>query len=463
MADAPHVAQADVLASSDVFRAWPAPEGGGEDAVEVEALALGAPVLRPGDDGPGPRDPCAVSYWFVKRLQQSRFGRVYVGRTVHDVHVPSDRANAAAAVADGSPPPPPPASVREALGAAAADDDRAFSREEPGADYEMDMDMSAHDSRRSAAAEAAALHTACAATAEYRADAPLFKDAGGRRYAIKCSNKAAAESAMAGQERPAEDAWREAAVLQLLNDAAELHPNVQEYCGCYEDESWLFLVTPLYETDMLSLIDPSAGGGPVTEAVARRHFEEVLAGVSYLHAHGVWHRDISVENVLLRRDADGSRRAVIIDFGAALTVRLGEDGATPMPVLSCGWAGKVWCMSPEVYRNENPIRNPFLCDVWACGVLLFTLLAGVRPYDTPDQILCGRFNLLHLGQLDHLFELLLTSRWTTATPSHGARHLMGRLLCSASGYRITLAQAREHAWLAGDGDAASGTSGAAGS
>ena len=56
--------------------------------------------------------------------------------------------------------------------------------------------------------------------------------------------------------------------------------------------------------------------GSYSEADARGCFAQLLAGVSYLHAHGIAHRDLKLENLLLETPGDITHIR-IVDFGLA--------------------------------------------------------------------------------------------------------------------------------------------------
>ncbi len=108
-------------------------------------------------------------------------------------------------------------------------------------------------------------------------------------------------------------------------------------------------------------------GLPVRERVAL--FLKVLAALGAAHERGVIHCDLSAGNVVRRADGE----PVIIDFGIAKVSweRSGTVTVGPRP-LTYEYA------SPEQYRGEPlTVRT----DVYAAGVLLYELLAGMLPYD----------------------------------------------------------------------------------
>ncbi len=109
-------------------------------------------------------------------------------------------------------------------------------------------------------------------------------------------------------------------------------------------------------------------------------FFGVCAGVRHAHEKGILHRDLKPANVLVT-EVDGRPAAKVIDFGIARA--LGEplhSGDRPM-TLEHQIVGSPAYMCPEIAGGE---RNPDTrSDVYALGLLLYELLVGVRPFETP--------------------------------------------------------------------------------
>src|SRR5437667_1439552 len=100
------------------------------------------------------------------------------------------------------------------------------------------------------------------------------------------------------------------------------------------------------------------------EVTALTVMRQVIRGLRAAHDLGIVHRDIKPENILLNKD----RLAFITDFGIATTqaaMRKRELAGTPD------------YMAPEQLRMEE-VGPP--SDLYACGVLLFRMLAGALPY-----------------------------------------------------------------------------------
>jgi hypothetical protein len=94
-----------------------------------------------------------------------------------------------------------------------------------------------------------------------------------------------------------------------------------------------------------------------------------LHGLIAVHRAGLLHGDLKPDNVLV--DRRGVSR--LIDFGlAAAPATIAKDGRL---------TGSPSYLSPEQIRGEPAdVRS----DVYACAVMLFELLCGVRPYAGPS-------------------------------------------------------------------------------
>jgi serine/threonine protein kinase/WD40 repeat protein len=106
-------------------------------------------------------------------------------------------------------------------------------------------------------------------------------------------------------------------------------------------------------------------------------FNQICEAVDYAHRHGVVHRDLKPDNILV--DAGG--RPAILDFGLAQIMDLAFD-APKGPLTSEGQtvlhvSGTPAFMSPERWEGD-PGGVP--ADVFALGVLLHETLTGSQPW-----------------------------------------------------------------------------------
>ena len=102
------------------------------------------------------------------------------------------------------------------------------------------------------------------------------------------------------------------------------HDHVVSMYELFETPDCLWLILELVDGgDLRSFLN--ANRQSYTEGYAAMHLKQILQGVHYLHAMGVVHRDLKLENILLKRRLD-SYEVKIADFGLSALVRIGEDG-----------------------------------------------------------------------------------------------------------------------------------------
>jgi len=147
------------------------------------------------------------------------------------------------------------------------------------------------------------------------------------------------------------------------------HPNILPLLDSGEVKGFFYFVMPYVEGE--SLRDRLARSGEFAIPDAVRIMMEVADALSHAHAHGVVHRDIKPDNVLL-----SGRHALVADFGVAKAV----SEATGQKVLtSAGVAlGTPAYMAPE-QATADPHQDHRV-DIYALGVLAYELLTGRPPY-----------------------------------------------------------------------------------
>ncbi|MFO0830161.1 MAG: protein kinase [Phycisphaerales bacterium] len=105
-----------------------------------------------------------------------------------------------------------------------------------------------------------------------------------------------------------------------------------------------------------------------------RLFLDVCSAVQHAHQKGVIHRDLKPSNILVT-EIDGRAMPKVIDFGVAKAL-LRPAGDRPVSTLFGDVVGTPDFMSPEqASGNDIDVRS----DVYALGVMLYELLAGITP------------------------------------------------------------------------------------
>jgi serine/threonine-protein kinase len=142
-----------------------------------------------------------------------------------------------------------------------------------------------------------------------------------------------------------------------------------------------FFVMTYVEGDPLRKVLEKRKQLPVAEAVEL--CRAILDPLGYAHRHGIVHRDIKPDNIVI-----GVDRVHILDFGIARAVidaggkRLTKTGLT---------VGTPAYISPEQALGDKDVDQR--ADIFSLGCVLYEMLAGVQPYSgaTPQALIARRF------------------------------------------------------------------------
>lgn len=156
--------------------------------------------------------------------------------------------------------------------------------------------------------------------------------------------------------------------LREARTAARLsHPNIVPVYRADEVEGTAFFAMAYVEGESLAERLRDRGRLPVADSV--HTLQEVAWALAYAHAHGVVHRDVKPENILLER---ATGRALVTDFGIAHLAeasRLTQDGHV---------LGTVHYMSPEQARGDALDGRS---DLYSLGVVAYQMLSGRLPFE----------------------------------------------------------------------------------
>ncbi|KAI8994511.1 kinase-like domain-containing protein [Pilobolus umbonatus] len=159
------------------------------------------------------------------------------------------------------------------------------------------------------------------------------------------------------------------------------HINCSEMLDYFEDDDYYYIVTSFYG-DSMDLFDYIELNDHMKEYEIKSIFRQIISGVAHLHDHGIVHRDIKDENVIL--DSNGLVR--LIDFGSAAYVKPNRKFET--------FAGTLDYAAPEVLNNLSYTGPPQ--DVWACGTLLYTLIYRENPFYNYEEIMKRELRLPYI-------------------------------------------------------------------
>mmetsp|Transcript_4615 Transcript_4615/g.12883 ORF Transcript_4615/g.12883 Transcript_4615/m.12883 type:complete len:313 (-) Transcript_4615:186-1124(-) len=236
---------------------------------------------------------------------------------------------------------------------------------------------------------------------------------------------------------------REAEIHKALN-----HPNIAKVFETFSGALQVCIVMELCKGgELFDALEEQCHGRTCSEEESRHIFRQVMCAVSYMHEHGLAHRDLKLENFLIEeRDAALSTCTIkLIDFGLAARFRAGIASFK----TACG---SPHYMAPEIFSGVPYCEK---CDVWSCGVVLFTLLSGSMPFD-------GESTQELIQNIWHEPVRLHQEAWKSV--SRDAQELVVRTCCKAVDRRPSSNQVATHPWLltASRGDGAGHKAGCGG-
>ena len=224
------------------------------------------------------------------------------------------------------------------------------------------------------------------------------------------------------------------------------HPNIVQLIDVFAEGTQLVIVWELVSgPDLLDLLN--ACNGRMTEKQAAHYFKQIHMGVTFLHDNGLCHRDLKPENCMVDAKNDVLK---IIDFGlskhleSAVTLGVGTpDYMAPEMLGYGGNKNQRQIHHQQQYmgasNSNKKLYDARAVDVWAMGVMLYLMVAGVYPFEdpeNPDNVACTLQNVRD-GRIRPL----------PAGVSHQCADLIARMLHKKSAKRLTLDQVLEHPWI----------------
>ncbi|HEU5305232.1 MAG TPA: protein kinase [Gemmatimonadales bacterium] len=171
--------------------------------------------------------------------------------------------------------------------------------------------------------------------------------------------------------------------LQEIRLAARLqHPHVLTVFDSGESGGHLWFTMPYVEGE--SLRDRLRRDGYLPLAEALRIAREAGQALQYAHEHGVVHRDVKPENILLTKDGN----TLVADFGIARAMEASGPQLTATGVV----VGTPSYMSPEQAGGEDVIDGR--SDVYSLGCVVYEMIAGRPPFtgQTLQAVLAKHLN-----------------------------------------------------------------------
>ena len=208
---------------------------------------------------------------------------------------------------------------------------------------------------------------------------------------------------------------KEIKYMKILN-----HPNIVKIYEIIEDENNFYIVMEYVPGG--ELFNYIVKNKRLTENEASFFYSQIIHIIQEIHKHKICHRDLKPENLLLTQN----KTIKIIDFG--LSNEYIDYLMTP--------CGSPCYASPEVIKGMK--YSGLGIDLWASGIILFSMLCGYLPFDDKNN--------------DVLFKKILKCKIefpknNNVIISENAKDLILKILQLEPAKRITLDEILVHPFL----------------
>lgn len=147
------------------------------------------------------------------------------------------------------------------------------------------------------------------------------------------------------------------------------HPNVVGFEHFFEDSENVYIMLEICTNQTMNEL--LRRRKRLTEMEVKCYLAQMILGLKYLHQHKVIHRDLKLGNLFL----SDKMEIKIGDFG--LAAKLEFDGERKRTI--CGTPNYI---APEVLDGKQ--GHSYEVDVWALGVIAYTIIVGKPPFETSD-------------------------------------------------------------------------------
>ena len=214
--------------------------------------------------------------------------------------------------------------------------------------------------------------------------------------------------------------FREIQILKKLN-----HKNIAKLIEVINTEKQILIIQELIEGISLreyynNEIKHQKGISIHKENIFKIIFRQIFDAMNYLHKQGMAHRDIKLENILIKKNYE----IKIIDFGFGMY--------NPENKLQKFFCGTPNYMPPEI--AEKKPYNGQLADMWSLGILVYKNFCADFPFKGKDE--------------KELYKSIKIGKFTFAsyTPEY-AKKIINSLIVQDPNKRITCEDVLNSDWL----------------
>jgi serine/threonine protein kinase/TolB-like protein len=184
---------------------------------------------------------------------------------------------------------------------------------------------------------------------------------------------------------------------EIMLSAALQHPNIVPVLSTGNTDRLPYFVMPFVEGESLRV---RLGRGPLSVREAVSVTKDVARALTYAHGHGVIHRDIKPDNIII-----SGATATVTDFGVAKAVAASRAGLARGTVEARTPGGStithagVSLGTPMYMAPEQAAADPntdHRADIYALGIVAYEMLVGAPPFHgrSPQALLAAQLTEL---------------------------------------------------------------------
>jgi len=147
------------------------------------------------------------------------------------------------------------------------------------------------------------------------------------------------------------------------------HSGVVQFEHVFEDSENVYILLEMCTNQTLNELIKRRKR--LTEIEVQCYLMQMVVALKYLHGNRVIHRDLKLGNLFLTDKME----LKLGDFG--LAAKLEYEGERKRTI--CGTPNYI---APEILEGKN--GHSYEVDIWSLGVIIYALLIGKPPYETPD-------------------------------------------------------------------------------
>jgi polo-like kinase 1 len=147
------------------------------------------------------------------------------------------------------------------------------------------------------------------------------------------------------------------------------HANIVSFEHVFEDQENVYILLEICSNQTLNELLKRRKR--LTELEVQCYLSQIISCLKYLHSNRVIHRDLKLGNLFL----DEKMQIKAGDFG--LATKLEFDGEKKRTI--CGTPNYI---APEIL--DGKVGHSYEVDTWSVGVIIYTMLVGKPPFETPD-------------------------------------------------------------------------------